>query len=224
MQIILAVEPDRRQAAQLSTIVRRVGAELVLAEPTERGARVPALVLVPALLSPQDDAALAAALRVIAAAAHVRTLSIPVLGSAKEQSTSGGLLSRWRRGREESPAHGCDPAVFAEQITTYLKEAAAERVQRDEDLELRAARIADRSQPVREPSEVAQAANAFETADPSAFEAYAGAETFGAETFVHTETFAPAETFVHTETFAPVETFAAPMASNAVDRYAGADT
>lgn len=217
MQIILAVEPDRRQAAQLSAIVRRVGAELVLADTTERaldvlGARVPDLVLVPALLSPQDDAALAAALRVIAAAAHVRTLSIPVLGSSKEQSTSGGLLSRWRRGRAESPApHGCDPAVFAEQITAYLKEAAAERAERHDDLE-RAARIADRSQPSREPSEVAQTANAFEAGGPSAFEAYAGAETFAAETFV------PAETF------APVETFAAPTAFSAAERYAGAAT
>ena len=97
MQIILAVEPDRKQAAQLAAIVRhRVGAELVLADTTERaldvlGARVPDLVLVPALLSPQDDAALAAALRVIAAAAHVRTLTIPVLGSGKQQSTSGGF-------------------------------------------------------------------------------------------------------------------------------------
>src|SRR3954447_16198273 len=88
MAIVLAIEPDRRQAAHLTALVRQhVGAELVLAHTTEGaldaiGDRVPDLVLVPALLSPQDDAALAAALRVIAAAAHVRTLTIPVLASA----------------------------------------------------------------------------------------------------------------------------------------------
>ena len=76
MPLILAVEPDRRQAAQLTSVIRRVGAELVLADTTEHaldaiGSRVPDLVLVPALLSPQDDAALAGALRVIAAAALV---------------------------------------------------------------------------------------------------------------------------------------------------------
>src|SRR5690349_24318533 len=106
MPIILAIEPDKRQAAHVSAIVRhRVGAELVLADTTEGaldaiGTRVPDLVLVPALLSPQDDAALAAALRVIAAAAHVRTLTIPVFSSsaASDGAKSGGLLSRFRRG------------------------------------------------------------------------------------------------------------------------------
>src|SRR5215470_9453260 len=154
MSIILAIEPDRRQAAHVSAIVRhRVGAELILADTTEGaldaiGSRVPDMVLVPALLSPQDDASLAAALRVIAAAAHVRTLTIPVLASGKQQSAAGGLLSRWRRGRPDSPeTDGCDPEVFAEQITAYLKEAAAERAERD-DLASRVAGIADRTEPV----------------------------------------------------------------------------
>src|SRR5258708_14976469 len=136
MPVILAVEPDRKQAARLAAIVRhQVGAELVLADTTERaldavGERIPEMVLVPALLSPQDDASLAAALRVIAAAAHVRTLTIPLLASSSQQEERGGFLSRWRRGRAESPAlDGCDPAVFAEQITAYLQEAAAESLE-----------------------------------------------------------------------------------------------
>jgi len=105
MPIILAIEPDKRQAAHVSAIVRhRVGAELILADTTEGaldaiGTRVPDVVLVPALLSPQDDAALAAALRVIAAAAHVRTLTIPVFANGvSHDERGGGLLSRWRRG------------------------------------------------------------------------------------------------------------------------------
>ena len=138
MPIILAVEPDHKQAARLAGIVRhQVGAELVIGDTTERaldalGPRVPDMVLVPALLSPQDDASLAAALRVIAAAAHVRTLTIPVLGSGRPETATGGLLSRWRRNRAESPEpDGCDPALFAEQITAYLKEAASERAELD---------------------------------------------------------------------------------------------
>src|SRR4030081_1634290 len=138
MAIVLAIEPDRRQAAHLSAIVRhQVGAELVIADTTEGaldaiGNRIPDLVLVPALLSPQDDAALAAALRVIAVAAHVRTLTIPVLSNSAgvKRTQPAGMLAKWMRGRAEAPVpDGCDPAVFAEQINAYLKEAAAERAQ-----------------------------------------------------------------------------------------------
>ena len=235
MAIILAVEPDHKQAARLAAIVRHhVGAELVIGDTTERaldalGPRVPDMVLVPALLSPQDDASLAAALRVIAAAAHVRTLTIPVLGSGKQQSEAGGLLSRWRRGRAESPeTEGCDPAVFAEQITAYLKEAAAERAERDENLASRSAGIADRSQPVREARDIVPTARAFEAAEPSAFEAYTGAETFAAETFgadaFAADSFATSETPAAAETFAATESFAAPRTLSAAERYAGAET
>jgi hypothetical protein len=141
MAIVLAIEPDRRQAAHLSAIVRQqVGADLVIADTTEGaldaiGDRVPDLVLVPALLSPQDDAALAAALRVIAAAAHVRTLTIPVLANGTKRTSGGGLLAKWRKRGAESPEpDGCEPAVFGEQISAYLREAAAERAQIEDDL------------------------------------------------------------------------------------------
>src|SRR5216117_824995 len=122
MPIILAIEPDRRQAAHLTGVVRqKVAAELILAETTEGaldaiGNRVPDMVLVPALLSPQDDAALAGALRVIAAAAHVRILTTPVLGNTTKRKSPGGVLAKWRRGGAETAApDGCDPAVFGEQ-------------------------------------------------------------------------------------------------------------
>ena len=133
MALILAIEPDQRQAAQIAGIARhRLNAELILADTTERALdaiadRVPDLVLIPALLSPQDDASLAAALRVIAAAANVRTLTIPVLASAAPREARRTILGRWRRARESQAPDGCDPAVFAEQISTYLAEAVAER-------------------------------------------------------------------------------------------------
>ncbi|PYR45376.1 MAG: hypothetical protein DMF95_21020 [Acidobacteria bacterium] len=146
MPIILAIEPDRRQAAHLTGVVRqKVAAELILAETTEGaldaiGNRVPDMVLVPALLSPQDDAALAAALRVIAAAANVRTLTIPVLANRPKFTKPGGMLAKWRRGRAESPApDGCEPSVFAEQINAYLREAAAERAELESELDKTAA-------------------------------------------------------------------------------------
>src|SRR6185436_19440830 len=151
-------------------------------------------------------ASLAAALRVIAAAAHVRTLTIPVLGSGKQQSASGGLLSRFRRGRAESPEpDGCDPAVFAEQITAYLKEAAAERAEREDYPASRAAGITDRPHQVYDTREIVPTAQAFEAPEPAAFESYTGADTFAADTFA-SETFAT-DTFA-AETFA-AETFAA---------------
>src|SRR5262249_23088594 len=136
--IVLAIEPDRRQAAHVAAVVKhRVGAELILADTTEGaldaiGTRVPDLVLVPALLSPQDDAALAAALRGIAAAPPVRPLTMPVFASGVSRADGGGgLLARLRRGRSEPTSSvGCDPAVFAEQINDYLREAAAERADR----------------------------------------------------------------------------------------------
>src|SRR5438094_7684486 len=129
MPLILAIEPDPRQAAQLATIVhQRLGAELIVAETTERalgaiGNRVPDLVLVPALLSPQDDAALATALRVIAAAAHVQMLTIPLLAASQKRSIPGeGVLARLRRSKPKPAApDGCDPKVFAEQIAEYLQ-------------------------------------------------------------------------------------------------------
>ena len=136
MSLILAIEPDRRQASQLKRLMKScAGADLVLADTTELaleaiGDRIPDLVLVPALLSPQDDAALAMALRVIATAAHVQTLTIPVFaGTAEPTRSSGGVLGIWRRGRSQAPStEGCDPAVFAEQIAAYLAEAEAARV------------------------------------------------------------------------------------------------
>ena len=127
MPLILAIEPERQQAALLSGLVRgRLRAELVLADTTEQalvaiGDRVPDLVLIPALLSAQEDAALAGALRMIAAAANVQMLTIPLLAAPARVVERPGVLARWRRSKQAVPtAAGCDPAVFAEQIASYL--------------------------------------------------------------------------------------------------------
>jgi len=131
MSLILAVEPDRRQAAHLTQIVRqRVGSELILAETTELalaqiGNRVPDLILVPALLSPTEDAALAAALRVIATAAHVQMVTTPLFASAAPAPKARGVLAAFRP--TKTATDGCDPAEFAQQISSYLESAAEER-------------------------------------------------------------------------------------------------
>jgi hypothetical protein len=137
MALILAIEPDRRQASQLTAMVRgRLHAELVLAESAERaltalGDRVPDLVLTSALLSPKDETALGDRLRALdGQAAHVQTLTIPVLAttSSRGGGRAGGVLSALRREKSKPAAHdGCDPAVFAEQCKEYLERAAAER-------------------------------------------------------------------------------------------------
>ena len=115
MPLILVVEPDRRQAAHLTHVVRqRVGAELILAETTELalasiGNRVPDLILVPALLSPQDDAALAAALRVIATAAHVQMLTTPLFATAAPEPKRGYCRHSDGRSRPKPQSTGATP-------------------------------------------------------------------------------------------------------------------
>jgi hypothetical protein len=138
MPLILAIEPDRRQANQLTALVRgRLHADLVLGESADRalaalGDRVPDLILTAALLSPKDEAALGQRLRDLnGVAAHVQTLTIPVLASGKSRGDglrTGGILSALRRDKPKSAApDGCDPAVFAEQCKEYLERAASEQ-------------------------------------------------------------------------------------------------
>lgn len=135
MSLILAIEPDRRQAAKVYALADTLRVELIHGETTETalaalGARQPDLVLTSQLLSPKDEAALADRLRELdAAGAHVATLVIPVLrGEEGEKKTKkGGLFGRLRRNKDEKTTEGCEPAVFGAEITEYLERAAAER-------------------------------------------------------------------------------------------------
>jgi hypothetical protein len=137
MPLILAIESDRRQASQLTAMVRnRLHAELVLADSADRaldalGDRVPDLVLTSALLSPKDESMLSDRLRALDGhAAHVQMLTIPVLTthSSHGGGRASGMLAALRREKSKSAGHaGCDPAVFAEQCKEYLDRAAVER-------------------------------------------------------------------------------------------------
>ena len=144
MSLILAIEPDHRRAAQLAELIRgRLNADLVHAHTTEGaltalagiGDRVPDLVLVPSLLSAQEDAAIAGALRMIADAANVRMLTIPMLADPEQPPQQRGVFAKLRGRKTPKVPGGCDPAVFAEQIASYLAEAADRRAQEaDADL------------------------------------------------------------------------------------------
>src|SRR4029079_17510322 len=61
MSLVLAIEPDAGQAGQLAHIVQHLRAELVVVNTTGEvfmalDGRAPDLVLVPALLSPKEEA------------------------------------------------------------------------------------------------------------------------------------------------------------------------
>ncbi len=136
MALILAVEPDRRQAAQLAAIGRaRLDADLVIAPSADAaivalGGRIPDLILTSALLSPKDEAALSDRLRALdGAAAHVQSLTIPVLATAapRKRARPRGVLAALRGKPKAGAPDGCDPALFAEQIETYLQRAHCER-------------------------------------------------------------------------------------------------
>lgn len=136
MSIILAIEPDRRRAAQLTGMARaHLRAELIVA-PTAAEAvealdgRVPDVLLTAPLLPSHEEAAMAEHLRQLGpSAGHVQTLTIPLLAGGADRDRpvlSAFRRDRGRKGNRTEP-EGCDPAVFAEQITEYLREARERR-------------------------------------------------------------------------------------------------
>lgn len=140
MPLVLAIEPDLRQAA----IVKRIVREKVLADVAVVDSRdaaleairttVPDVLLISALLSPRDEDELVAHLRTLDNADHLQTHTIPQLASALgqfEPRASRGLLSAFRRRKEPEVAPpGCDPDVFAEEIRSYLQRAADRKRER----------------------------------------------------------------------------------------------
>jgi len=137
MSIIVAIEPDRRRATQLNAMARaHLRAELLVA-PTAAQAieslngRIPDVLLTAPLLPSHEEAAMADHLHQLGpAAAHVQTLTIPLLAGGADRERP--VLSAFRRdkggrNRNRTEPEGCDPAVFAEQITEYLREARERR-------------------------------------------------------------------------------------------------
>ncbi len=135
--LILAVEPDSRQAKELAALVEgRLGAELVLVDSPEAALawlrdRVPDLVLTSALVSGEDEAAIVERLQSLGdAASHVQTLTIPALPAPKPVDRGRGVLAALGWSRRATPVDGCDPAAFAAQCAASLERARTERERR----------------------------------------------------------------------------------------------
>src|SRR5258706_7488619 len=138
MALILAVEPDKKQALKIAALAKNsLGAELLLAESSEPAlqilaTRVPDLILTSLLLSPKDESALTERLRELdSAGTHVQTLGIPVLGNSKRRASdrlgAAALFQplRRREARSHNPA-GCGPAGLAAPKFQEPQPAAAE--------------------------------------------------------------------------------------------------
>ncbi len=139
MALILAIEPDKKQASAVRALARgSLKAQMLVADSTAHGlhqldGRVPDLILTSLLLSPKDESALDTHLRALDAEGHrVPTLVIPVLGPIGRRS-KGGLLNRLKKPKKTTGTEGCDPETFAEQITEYLDRAAAERALEEDE-------------------------------------------------------------------------------------------
>ena len=135
--LILAVEPDHRQAKQLTNLVRRHirQAELIVADTGAKAVsavetRIPDLILAPPLLPPKDEAVLTSWLRDLGdAAGHVQTLAIPILAANDGHRERGSMFGKGK-GSHNNQDQGCDPDVFAEQVRVYLERATNERATR----------------------------------------------------------------------------------------------
>jgi len=151
--LVLALEPDLRQAAILKRVIKReVRAELVLVDSRDAAiaalsARVPDVVLLTALLSPRDEEELIAHLRSLAGAEHLQTHTIPQLASSPAsddgRAAGGGLLGKFRRKKEAQPMPGCDPTLFATEVRAFLDRAEELKSESAPPLVLRAAEPED---------------------------------------------------------------------------------
>jgi hypothetical protein len=133
MPLILAIEADRRQTSKIAALAKgQLHAELVTGDTTEHAiaaldGRVPDLILTSLLLSPKDETKLTEWLRELdSEGRHVQTLVIPVLGVPAGSQEDGWLSKRRRRNKDATP-EGCDPAVFAAQVSEYLERVSEDR-------------------------------------------------------------------------------------------------
>ena len=133
MRTVLAFEPDARQAAALTRVVRdQADADIIVVETKDAAldairARIPDLILLTAFISPRDEGEIADLIRETDGAEHTQSLTIPMLAvgpSKPARKKKRGLLSALtdESAEPQSPA-GCDPAVFAEENVNYLQQA-----------------------------------------------------------------------------------------------------
>src|SRR5512147_1026634 len=130
MPLVLALEPDLRQAAIIKRVIhQQVKADLVLVDSRDAAmaalaSGVPDVVLLTALLSPRDEEELITHLRSLDGAEHLQTHTIPQLaqrsGELEPDAPSQGLLKRFRKKKEVEIIPGCDPDLFATEVRAFL--------------------------------------------------------------------------------------------------------
>ena len=138
MALVLAIEPDLRQAAIVKRVIKeKVQADVAVVDSRDAAieairARVPDVLLLSVLLSPRDEQELIAHLRTLDNAEHLQTHTIPQLASSLQRSEEGqGLLGRFRRKKGPSIAEGCDPDVFADEVRVFLNRAEEKKRERE---------------------------------------------------------------------------------------------
>lgn len=152
--MILVLESDPAQIETIRDIVCNVlGTELTLVDSIDDALETlqvttPDLVLLPALVSPTEEAKLVTFLRKHPHGAHIETLFTPLIGK-KEKSTESptrGWL-RWRSHRSASAAASIDETTLFTERLTVSWHSARERRQRDEELSAAPDTVDERSTP-----------------------------------------------------------------------------
>ena len=133
MPLVLAIEPDHRQSTVLKRIVREhVHADLLLVDSPDAAVaalatQIPDLILVSALLAPQDEEDLFQRVHSLDGGGHIQTYTIPQFASSKNDEAteaSGGFFGKFRRKRASTGVNsGCDPDLFAQEIATFVAKA-----------------------------------------------------------------------------------------------------
>lgn len=214
MALVLAIEPDPRQAATLKRVVRAaVRAKLLVVDSKDAAlaaiaACVPDLILVTALLPPRDEDDLTRHLKTLEHAGHLQTLTIPMFGGATSDEKLGGRLFGNLRRKKRAPAiNGCDPKVFGEQIEAYLQRAAELR----EELRALAETVARQAAVDAEQSPAEQAFSPAVAAAPASVEEPPVEQEFTAAAPVEHDVSAPFAAPVE-ESFSPAVAEPPPIA------------
>ena len=181
MPLVLAIEPDPRQATILKRIVRdKVRADVAVVESPDAalaaiGTHIPDVLLLSALLSPRDEDELIAHLRGLDGADHIQTHTIPQLASTAADQEPGGrrsLLGVFKRKKEAAQpiVAGCDPDLFADEISTFLQRAAEKKAEGVAALQSRVDRLEYQVQSSRQPDAQPETRRtpAPDTTEPSA--------------------------------------------------------
>jgi hypothetical protein len=127
MAFILAIQPDAAQAAALQRALRRLAnVKIAVVDSKEAALRaidleVPDLILLYALMPPNDEEYLGACLAILPDAGHVQTITIPHFDTSSPDRSQSRRL--WIGRSEQALLAGCDPKMFASDVFQYLSGA-----------------------------------------------------------------------------------------------------